>query len=200
MSTRTLFYFPVVHSEIDLGGLQESVRQIHLEKVGKVGWQRKVVLVKQFWQDVEAILAHLTLPVNRTRLYQDGLPVCGREADIVDELARKGSLNHRLLQRLMDRGATLMGTESAELLLAEYHLSKLMLAGADGSTAAATDLNEPPAGDRLLAARDAFIAARIARTLQSGETGVLFLGMLHNPCPGLPADIEVIWPMHRPGA
>jgi hypothetical protein len=31
----------------------------------------------------------------------------------------------------------------------------------------------------LLKARDAFIARRIAETLQEGETGVIFLGALH---------------------
>ena len=33
--------------------------------------------------------------------------------------------------------------------------------------------------DRVLKARDSFIAERIATTLQEGEVGLLFLGALH---------------------
>ena len=45
-------------------------------------------------------------------LYQDGLPVCGEEKRIAQDLARTGSANHRLLLELMARGARLIGTEA----------------------------------------------------------------------------------------
>jgi hypothetical protein len=53
------------------------------------------------------------------------------------------------------------------------------------------------AGNLLLAKRDAFIAARIDQTLSAGETGVLFLGMVHNPVGCLPEDIQVHYPMQH---
>jgi len=40
--------------------------------------------------------------------------------------------------------------------------------------------------------------ALIDQTLQAGETGLLFLGLLHNPAVLLPEDIDVRYPLNRP--
>ena len=125
----------------------------------------------------------LALPLEwpRARLYQDGLPVCGHEAEIVRDLARQGSRNHQILLEAMARGATLMGTESAPLIVAEYRrVQKLIEASRlmeSESDAAALELRAE--GERLLRERDAFMADRIDSTLQEGETGLLFIGLLH---------------------
>jgi len=198
MPSRTLLYFPVVHSPLDMGALSESVRKVTLRKLGERVWQRKVNLVKRFWSEVENVLDKLTLSYAQTRVYQDGLPVCGKELDIVTELAKKGSPNHRILVRLMEKGATIMGTESAELLIEEYHLIKRILETGDVKDARAIEVMQRSASDLLLKKRDEFIAARIDETLQRGETGILFLGLLHNPAVLLPADINVLYPMHKP--
>jgi len=181
-----------------MGGLGESVRKVTLQKLGERVWRRKVNLIKRFWSDVENILNKLSLVYDQTRLYQDGLPVCGKEQDIVAELAKKGSPNHELLIRLMEKGAAVMGTESAELLIEEYRLIKKILESGNIHDAMAIETRQKAARDLLLEKRDAFIAARIATTLQAGETGVLFLGMLHNISAHLPADMEVSYPMNRP--
>ena len=147
---------------------------------------------------MENILNKLTLSYAQTRVYQDGLPVCGKESDIVTELAKKGSPNHQILVRLMEKGATVMGTESAELLIEEYHLIKRILETGDVKDAIAIEIRQKAASDLLLKKRDEFIATRIDHTLQAGETGVLFLGMLHNPAVLLPAGIKVLYPMRKP--
>ena len=198
MTSRTLLYFPIVHSQLDMGALSESVRKVTLQKLGERVWRRKVNLVKRFWSDVENILNKLTLSYAQTRVYQDGLPVCGKELDIVAELAKKGSPNHRILVLLMEKGATVMGTESAELLIEEYHLIKKILETGDVKDAIAIEARQKAASDLLLKKRDEFIAARIDQTLQPGETGLLFLGMLHNPAVLLPEDIHVHYPLNRP--
>ena len=198
MTSRILLYFPIIHTQTDMGGLGESVRKVTLQKLGERVWRRKVNLIKRFWSDVENILNKLSLVYDQTRLYQDGLPVCGKEQDIVAELAKKGSPNHELLIRLMEKGAAVMGTESAELLIEEYRLIKKILESGNIHDAMAIETRQKAARDLLLEKRDAFIAARIATTLQAGETGVLFLGMLHNISAHLPADMEVSYPMNRP--
>jgi hypothetical protein len=53
--------------------------------------------------------------------------------------------------------------------------------------------------EALLKRRDEFMAQRINETLQDGETGILFLGMLHSLERYLAWDIGVIYPLHRPG-
>jgi hypothetical protein len=52
--------------------------------------------------------------------------------------------------------------------------------------------------DRLLKERDRHIAQRINTTLGAGETGILFLGMLHNLEGLLDQDIRVIYPISKP--
>jgi len=198
MTSRTLLYFPIVHSQLDMGALSESIRKVTLQKLGERVWRQKVNLVKRFWSDVENILNQLTLSWAQTRVYQDGLPICDKEFDIVTELAKKGSPNHQILVSLIEKGATVMGTESAELLIEEYHLIKKILETRDVKDAIAIEARQKAASDRLLKKRDEFIAARIDQTLQSGETGILFLGMLHNMADLLPGDIRVDYPLNRP--
>ena len=198
MISRTLLYFPIIHSQLDMGALSESIRKVTLRKLGERVWRRKVNLVKRFWSDVEVILNKLTLSYAQTRVYQDGLPVCGKELDIVTELAKKGSPNHQILVRLIEKGATVMGTESAELLIEEYHLIQSILKTGDVQDAVAIEGRQKAASDLLLKKRDEYIAARIDQTLQAGETGILFLGMLHNPAVLLPEDIHVRYPLNQP--
>lgn len=172
-----------------MGGLRETIKRSTLQTKGLAAWKRKVTAVDTVWTQIERFIEDLRIPYATVRLYQDGLPVCGRETDIVRELAESGSRNHRLLLRLMEKGATVMGTESPELLVEEYELAKKLLSGA----------NCPPVGgnpqnlsEGLLAKRDQFIARRINNTLRSGETGILFLGMLHSLANLIDEDIRVI--------
>lgn len=54
--------------------------------------------------------------------------MCGEEEKIGKDLANSGSRNHKLLVRLIEKGATLMGTEAPELLVEEYESYKRLLA------------------------------------------------------------------------
>lgn len=195
--SRTLIYFPIVHTQADMGALQESVARATLEKVGRAGLARKTAAVDQMWMDIEAAIDALPLSFDRVRLYQDGLPVCGREAEIVTELARAGSRNHQLLLRLMAQGAVLMGTESGDLLVQEYQLAKKSLTTRAPRAAGVAETRRA-LSQTLLQRRDHFMAQRINETLKSGETGILFLGMLHSLERHLHPDVLVIYPLHRP--
>ncbi|MBI4797111.1 MAG: hypothetical protein HY790_14950, partial [Deltaproteobacteria bacterium] len=177
--------------------LKESVVRETLEKMGRIGFNRKMAAIDRFWTEVERAIETLTLSFESVRLYQDGLPVCGREAEIVRELAQTGNRNHQLLLRLMGRGATVMGTESADLLVQEYQMAKQSLA-ARPPRAAGVAARRRALTDALLQRRDRFIAQRINDTLKPGETGILFLGMLHSLEGYLHQDVKVIYPLHRP--
>ena len=52
----------------------------------------------------------------------------------------------------------------------------------------------------LLKERDQAIAQRINTTLRPGETGLLFLGMLHSVESWLAQDIQVTHPLYPPPA
>ena len=179
-----------------MGALQESVARATLEKAGRAGLARKTAAIDQIWTEIEAAIDALPLSFDRVRLYQDGLPVCGREAEIVTELAQAGSRNHQLLLRLMAQGAVLMGTESGDLLVQEYQLAKQSLTTRP-PRAAGVAASRRALSEALLQRRDQFMAQRINETLKHGETGILFLGMLHSLERYLHPDVKVIYPLHR---
>ena len=99
---------------------------------------------------------------------------------------------------MIRNGALLMGTESAELLLEEYQMIKQAVSGRYGGKTAEKPEDLKKKADILLEKRDQFIARRIDNTLGPGETGIIFLGMLHN-LEGLVAkDIHIIFPLIKP--
>jgi hypothetical protein len=128
----------------------------------------------------------------RVRLYQDGLPTCGHEEQIVRDLARAGSQNHGLLADLMEKGARVTGTESPALLLEEYNLAREALQASDRRESPEAAARRSALSKAILEKRDRHIGARIAETLQPGETGLIFLGRLHSLGGFLPPDVEVI--------
>jgi len=193
--SRSLIYFPIVHNQADMGAFSKSIRQASLQKLGRSGWKRKLEVIDRFWTEIERAIDRLSLSFNRVRIYQDGLPVSGREVQIVEELARAGSRNYALLLRLIRKGAEVIGTESLELLLEEYESVKKALG--QGRTSGARRTEEASSAS-LLRRRDKFIAEHINDTLLPGEIGIVFLGMLHSLEPWLDEDIQVTYPMHRP--
>jgi len=197
-SERTLIYIPIVHTQADMGGLGESIQRLKVKRLGKRGWERNVSLVGQLWAQNERAVQRQDLPFERVRLYQDGLPICGRELEIVKELASAKSRNHQLLLRLSEKGATIMGTESSELLVEEYQLVKGVFASGNPEFAGGEGARQRALRDSLLIRRDQYIARRINDTLRMGETGLIFLGMLHSLGPWLDKDIRVVYPIHIP--
>jgi hypothetical protein len=193
--TRRLIWFPIIHTPADLGSMQESIRRLYVAQKGVGHWAERLRTVEELWRTIRKQIAGLNLSYDRVRLYQDGLPDGEHAEKIVRDLARAGSENHRLLLELMERGATLTGTESPVLLLEEYRLAQQSLNAA--GTAATANVSPGHAArhedlsSSLLARRDAYIAKRIDRTLRPGETGLIFLGMLHNLIGRLPEDVEL---------
>jgi hypothetical protein len=189
---RRLIWIPIIHTEADLGNMAESVRNLYVRKMGRAKWAKHVADIDRLWRDIRARIEKMHLDYTKVRLYQDGLPVCGHEKQIVRDLARAGSRNHQLLADLMERGAAIMGTESPELLLEEYNLAREALVASGRRESPEAAARRGALGKAILEKRDRYIGARIAETLQPGETGVIFLGMLHSLAGRLPPDIEVI--------
>jgi len=190
---RRLIHVPIVHSQADLGPIQERVRQAYIEKGGEAAWKASRAALAEFWSAMEIAMDRLPVDFAKLRLYQDGLPVCGLEEKIVRDLAQQGGVNYRILLKLAERGAKIEGTEDPDLLRKEYQLIMDGLHADAGSLGAdaAKDGNAEILRD-LLERRDRFIAQRIDKTLQAGETGILFLGALHRATAMLPGTIEVL--------
>jgi len=186
---RRLIHVPIIHSSTELGSLAESVQARYAQVLGETAWGRQQHAVEELWKHIREKVLALHIDYQHTRIYQDGLPVCEFEENIVREIARAGSPNHQLILELIARGAKLEGTEDPQLLMEEYEMQKRKL-----ESRSATDQTgqEQTGTDDLLAARDRFIAKRIEETLQEGETGLLFLGALHQFDELQSTDIQVV--------
>jgi len=191
-STRELIWVPILHTQADMGSVSESFRSLYSQRLGEREWERHVEVVADMWRGIQDKIEQLDLDYGRLRLYQDGLPNCGRECEIVRDLAEAGSQNHQLLIDLMERGAALTGTESLDLLLEEYRIVQETLgalASGDSDSLGEVHRNRREA---LLRERDRYIARRIDETLHQGETGLIFLGLLHSLQDDLPQYIHLV--------
>lgn len=189
--TRPLIWVPIIHTPSDLGSVGEAFQQLYVRRTSDEEWDRHIRTVDDAWERIRRAIEQMHLDHGVLRVYQDGLPQCGHELDIVKELAAAGSQNHQILLDLAARGATIIGTESPALLLEEYELVQRSLARlatdeVDG------DAPKQQIRDKLvLEKRDRFIAGRINETLKVGKVGLIFLGLLHALEPFLPPDIEL---------
>lgn len=183
---RKLICVPIVHAEADMGSVLPLVKGEYLRRGGPPAWKARLRSVDAMWRRIRRSVLALELEYPRVKIYQDGLPVCGWEEEIVREVAGRGSPNHQLILDLMGKGAQLVGTESSELLLKEYHQLERLARMRD----AAERRDIEACRRRLLMKRDEFIARRIDETLGEGETGILFIGLLHDVFRRIPADID----------
>jgi len=188
---RHLIWVPVIHTQADLGSLSGSVRRLYVKRIGQAKWDQHLEAVREVWAATREAIEAMALDYTKVRLYQDGLPCCGHEVEIVTDLARAGSLNHQLVVYLMNRGARLVGTESPGLLLEEYELARQVVVALESGQTDELAVRQKELGQLLLEKRDAYIAARIGETLGEEETGLVFLGMLHSLTGLLPADVRV---------
>ena len=173
-----------------MGSAGNTVRRAYVDRAGENAWEKSRLAIADFWDAIETAMDSLRLDYRKARLYQDGLPACGLEEKIVRDLAMQGVPNYRILLKLMERGATLEGTEDPDLLRTEY---ELIMSSAAGATDAGWSEGVRTARLRdLLDQRDRFIARRIDATLALGDVGILFLGALHRAVQKLPSSIQVI--------
>ncbi|MDI6807465.1 MAG: hypothetical protein QME66_00580 [Candidatus Eisenbacteria bacterium] len=180
-----------------MGSLAAAAKTAYIEKLGKRFWQNHVEAIDEMWYGIKQRISRLRLPFNRVRIYQDGLPVCGREECIIDALAGQGSPNHLIVEWLVKRGATLVGTEDPELLIQEYDYVKRIIATPSGPQRENAVREYEKVAPELLKKRDHFIQNRIDRTLPQGGIGLLFVGLLHRVDELLPADIRVSYLIYR---
>jgi hypothetical protein len=181
MNHRTLVLIPIIHTDEDLGSFNVKPKTI----ARRIEFERKQNSIKTVWNEIENNLLNWRNSFENVLIYQDSLPVCGRELEIVREVAATGSPNYRLILKLIEQGAEIIGTESPELLKSEYEVQSEFMKNPKNKSLM----------DKLrifLLKRDRFIADRINETLLSDKLGVLFIGMMHQVETQLPEDIKVV--------
>jgi len=174
-----LIYVPILHVREDVDELGAMSGSSEAKEKEPQAMEEQRAAVGKMWSGIAARLAELGLPWERTRIYQDGLPVCWTELKIVAQLAEYGSRNHQLLLDLREKGAKLEGTEEMELLMKEYALLNAIFMKTPGAEQAAPIPEYQAKSAELLKARDEFIFNRINSTLQEGEVPLVFMGVMH---------------------
>lgn len=177
---RTLVLIPIIHTPGDMGRLGQ---RISLDEAHRR-------LAQGRWAEIQRQVRALALDWPRVRVYQDGLPDAGPEV-VRKILAEVQSPNYDLLRWLAAQGAELVGTESPTLLKQEYDHLRATLEAPDARAKATARRRYAARAGALLAERDAYIARRIADTLEAGGVGLLFIGQAHSVAERLPADVSV---------
>jgi hypothetical protein len=187
---KKLLYVPIIHMEADLGSVAAVIDKRSSQLCGRERWSLHKKAVSGFWDSIANFFNHLS--ISNLKIYQDGLMIDGGLGKkIIEEGASKGSKNHKIVSKLMEKGAKIMKTEDISLLKEEYNsliklsytksLLEKMLVGIGYK------LYKNP----LMEKRDKFIAERINETLRDEEVGVLFIGVYHNVLPRISQDIVV---------
>lgn len=187
---KKLLYVPIIHMEADLGSVAAAIDKRSSQMCGKEHWNRHKKAVSGFWDSITNYFD--LLDASNLKIYQDGLMIDGEVGKkIIEEGASKGSKNHKIVLKLMKKGAKIVKTEDLALLKEEYNsLIKLSQTKSPIEKMLAYigyKLRKNP----LMKKRDKFIAERINETLQDGEVGVLFIGVYHNVFPQISQDIMV---------
>jgi len=128
---RRLKYVPIIHTGVEMGSMYGTLKDEYIRRYGLQKWEEHNRIIEDFWQGIRNKVFDLNLDYPNTRLYQDGLPVCGKEMVIVQELVKMGSRNHQILMELIRLGAKIEGTEDPKLLLEEYDYLKKASADLD---------------------------------------------------------------------
>jgi len=194
---RRLIYIPVIHSEEDMGSMAGPLKHQYIQQFGIAKWREHIHTVEDMWKGIRQRISALRLDYKKVKIYQDGLPLCGKELEIMEDVARLGSHNYAIILELVKKGADLVGTEDAGLLVEEYNSIKKLVGITNVQERRLALKRMQKRRDELLVERDRFTANRISETLGEGETGILFSGIEHEIDKYIPKDIKVEYLIYR---
>lgn len=187
---RTLLYVPIIHTSADLGSLAEEVDRKGLENFGENMWRDHLRTIDGFWDALS--LYFDSIHVSGAKIFQDGMIADGDLGlNIIQEGDKAGSKNHRLVSKLLQRGALLMKTEDFNLVKKERDRLLKMIRAKTTAEKIFGLIIYKLTKKTLLRQRDEYIAQRIDQALKEGETGILFIGAYHHVRPRLPRDIKI---------
>ncbi len=187
---KTLIYVPIIHTSADLGSLAKDVNARGIADLGEEFWQNHIKTVEGFWDVLFDYFESLN--VKGVKIYQDGMIADGEIGQkIVEEGVRLGSKNYELISSLLKRGAILVKTEKFEFVKEERDRLLSITQTKSRFQKLLAFLKYKFVKDRLLNQRDKFIVQRIKETLNTDETGMLFIGAYHNIKPKLPKEIQI---------
>jgi len=187
---RKLIYVPIIHMSADLGSIAKDVDKRGIAGFGEEFWKRHRETISGFWDSIIKYFANLE--VKNFRIYQDGLVADGEVGQrIVEEGIKSGSKNYEVIDDLVKRGAILVQTEDFAMAKEERDRIVKITQAKTITEKLIAYLKYILTKNRLLNKRDNFIAKRIDKTLNHGETGILFLGAYHDIIPKLSKNLRI---------
>ena len=179
-----LYIIPIAHTYADMGSLRDK---IPFDEQYEAATTRYWVGIFRYLNSSPSDF------LARLQIYQDGLAKASVEIvdHIVDETQ---TANYEILRWLRGKGATIFGTEDANLLMEEHQALQAIANCPDGEAKTAARLEYLKKSSWLLEERDKFIVQRIRETLARGKTGLLFIGTAHDVGSLLDSEIRVSTP------
>ena len=194
---RRLIYVPILHAQEDARNSSSTSPKTKPRGQKKGLMDKDISAVDAMWEGIAAKIEALNLPWHKTRIYQDGAPVCGNELELAMRLAESGSFNFSFILDLIEKGAKLEGTENMDLLIREYDLLSQLLMKSPNADQKAANIEYQTKSRELLALRDEFIFNRLTATLNKGEVGLVFMGVMHRLDKLLEKDFLVSYVIYR---
>ncbi len=74
-----LIYVPVMHSSAEMGSAASAYKAAFVARFGEQKWQERCDKFDAIWRAIAAAIEALALDPATLKLYQDSLPVCGKE-------------------------------------------------------------------------------------------------------------------------
>ncbi|MBI4231962.1 hypothetical protein HY605_01915 [Candidatus Peregrinibacteria bacterium] len=178
---KSLIYVPVLHTQKEAGEILLSLKGDGAAIPSELSSAEQEKSIQEMWEGIYEKIRNLNITYSSIRIYQDALPVCEREKEIVEKLSQKASFNHQLILELLKKGARLEGTEDPDLLIKEYdNLTQLISKSSVSIQGYKDSLGEyMDKTMKLMGQRDAFIAQRIKSTLKEDEVPLVFMGVRH---------------------
>lgn len=116
---RQLLYVPIIHMDSDLGEMASTIDSQSASLCGEERWAKHKETIARFWDNIADYFA--AIDTINLKIYQDGLPADGGLGRrIIEQAAKRGSKNHRIILSLIEKGAEIRKTEDPALLKAEY--------------------------------------------------------------------------------
>lgn len=194
MISKSLIYFPIVHTSNDMGSMSNALSLDGENKYGKDAWKNHLMSVDASWNKIEELI-NITIKdiiPTKIKIYQDGMPVNGEAGNrIVKQVSQMGSKNYKIIENLLSLGAILENAENKELLIKEYELFSNMINAKTTSEKLMANIIYLDLSKESLNNRDSHIANQINLTLNDGEIGIAFFGATHSIIEKLSDDIDV---------
>lgn len=196
----TLYYVPIIHSLEDYASLGPAIKKAFVRQVGETAFAQLQKDINEYWEVVAERVERMIPDARDIIIYQDSFPAGSREKILAHFghqcTGNPKSPNFRLVQKMLDKGAVLEGTEDMNLVIEQAQLYQRAAAAVSAEEQEKMLAAEAARSREITRLRDVFIAKRIHDTLPESGKGILFIGRNHDvvtELERLPKKITVIF-------